>query len=386
MDGPGENSDVHKTIRFEHLTVDTQGPENPHTKAVGDISGNGLVDIGVASSNGGPLVWYASPNWTKHIVAPAGSWSCDAKLMDVDGDGYLDILISEWYTRNRLEWYENPSPRGNPSTDPWRRHVIGSPRAHDIQVGDIDGDGQWEIVTRTQGADGDHILVWKRDVEKPDASTWNQRAIDCPPGEGLATGDIDDDGKLEVIIGGRWYDPPKDVLRGPWQEYPFADWPRDASACVTDLNSDGRLDVVPARSEGPHKISWFQVSPDPRSERWSEHVVDDSVDYAHSLAVGDIDNDGHLDIVTAEMHQSSRKGVLAYLNAGHAIEWRRQVVANTGSHKLCVGDVNGNGRLDLVGANWSGDYQPVEVWLDLGGRREKRSEFHELHRHPRALS
>ena len=81
-----------------------------------------------------------------------------------------------------------------------------------------------------------------------------------------------------------------------------------------------------------------------------------------------MDENGHPDIVTAEMHQSSRKRVLVYLNGGRALEWERQIVARTGSHKLCLGDISGNGRLDLVGANWSGDYQPVETWVNLSRR------------------
>ena len=43
-------------LRFKHIIIDSEGPGNPHIKAVGDMNQDGFVDIVVASSNGGPLV------------------------------------------------------------------------------------------------------------------------------------------------------------------------------------------------------------------------------------------------------------------------------------------------------------------------------------------
>ena len=348
-------------LEFKHTVIDADGPHNPHIKAAADINADGLADVVIASSAGGPLVWYESPDWGRHVIARSGTWSCDAKLADMDGDGDLDLVISEWYTHDRLEWYENPAPDGDPAAAAWKQHIIGSPRAHDVQVGDLDGDGALEICTRQQGDQGNEIAVWKRTGD-----AWAKRTIACPVGEGLAIGDIDGDGRPELVIGGRWYDAPEAILQGDWAEHVFADWAPDAVVKLADMNGDGRVDVVLTRSEGLHRLSWFEAPEDPTAQSWPEHVIDDSVDFAHSLAVCDLDGDGQLDVVTAEMHQSPRKRVMVYLNRGDASDWTRQIVATTGSHNLCVADIRGNDRPALIGANWSGDYQPVEVWEQVG--------------------
>ncbi len=341
---------------FEHVVVDADGPENPHIKTVGDLNGDGRDELVVASSAGGPLMWYDLANLSRHEIAPSGKWSCDAQLVDMDGDGDLDLVISEWYLQNRMEWYENPLPAGDPAGGPWKRHEIGSPRAHDVCVADIDGDGQLEIVTRQQNAPGAEIVVWLRSGPEH----WQSRTMPCPEGEGLALGELAGTGRLDIVIGGRWYETPADLREGRWQEHVFTDWFPPAVVRVADVSGDGRPNVILTHSEGKGRLSWFEAPEDPRA-RWTEHVVDDSLDYAHSLAVCDLTGDGSLDIVTAEMHQSDRRRVLVYLNEAQSTAWRREVVSTKGSHGLCLADLGELGKV-LVGANWSGDYQPVEMW------------------------
>ena len=133
---------------------------------------------------------------------------------------------------------------------------------------------------------------------------------------------------------------------------------------LADMNKNGRLDIILSRSESHYRLSWFEAPEDP-TRGWIEHVINDSVDYVHGLVVCDMNNDDELDVVAAEMHQSPQKRVMIYLNRGGAVKWECQVIADSGSHNICVADIGNTGYLDIIGANWKGEYQPVEMWMHL---------------------
>ena len=89
----------------------------------------------------------------------------------------------------------------------------------------------------------------------------------------------------------------------------------------------------------------------------------------------DVDGDGRPDLLFAEMHQGrdpDEVGVL--LNRGPG--WVTHVLATGGSHGVQPLDVDGDGDVDVFGANWSGAHQPVELWQNLGSdprpRRRER--------------
>jgi len=349
--------------QFHQVIVDKRPPGNPWTKLAGDFNGDGKLDVAIGGQNG-PLVWYANPGWLKVQVAERGWSTVGGAAGDVDGDGDVDIVPGAQV------WFENPRTKGDPAKTDWRPHRISVVGTHDVALVDLDRDGKPDLVGRDQSSfghnAGNQIHFWRQQG----LEAWNHHAVDCPHGEGLAVGDLDRDGDLDVVIGGRWLENDGRV-NGAWQQHTFTtNWAwADAKVALGDLNGDSFLDVVlaPAELQGQrYRLAWYEAFRQTTQPDWQEHVVEVSVEaVTHGLAVADMDGDTQPDIVTARMHQGAPPQELSvYLNAGKGSGWRKVVVSESGSHDILVADLNGDGRPDILGANHGGPRQAIEMWLN----------------------
>lgn len=352
-------------------------PSRAHTKAVGDIDGDGLPDVIIGGAKGDRegLFWYTNPSWTKNTIVPSSGsdgFSTDMQVGDVDNDGDLDIVVPRANGTGGIgafvKWFENPRPAGNPATDPWTEHHIGDAAAHDVELGDLNNDGLLDVVVRK-----DAVTIFVQVDAKTDQ--WIQSEVNVRGIEGMALGDFDNDNDLDIATNGYWLEnrflPDGDAaMIGTW-----AEWTIDASrnavskTFASDINADGQVDVILNTSElRGGELAWYEPSnpADATAGPWTKHSIG-FVNYDHSIQTGDIDLDGDLDVIVAEMHQSNDPDeVLVFYNLdGAGLVWDSQVIDNDGSHNIRVIDIDLDGDLDIVGANWSGG--PISLWRNQPG-------------------
>ena len=248
------------------------GLPGAYAVTVADFDGNGDQDVAASSWRiGNQFAWFENRHgsWVKHLIEDDIGDTLTIRAADFDGDGRLDLLGTA-RTGNQVMWYRNP---GDPRTEPWDKYVIdhspGPVIGHPV---DMDGDSDVDVVMALRGSDdptapGLDQIVWYENTGTPQSVPWSKHIIAdaFPMAYEAIAGDIDGDGQMEVVATA-WGEDGRLALfkhrgdpKGPWDMQILKQgWPNANQVILVDLTGDGRLDIAACAERGSNELRWWR--------------------------------------------------------------------------------------------------------------------------------
>ena len=377
----------------------------------GDFDGDGDLDLFIGAVEGDPISLFenrlAEDGVFVDIIESSGivvtaDNTVGGTVFDYDGDGFLDLFLAHW---------GNPYEPGQDTETVWRNNGDSTFVGMSIESGiaatlvedkedytfspnfsDIDGDGDSDLL---MSSDFNDSQVYLNNNDGTFTNVTDTDVIIDQAGMGGAVGDYDNDGDMDWFvtsiynldlqdgdqIGNRLY---RNDGTGVFEDITLASQTDDGGwgwgACATDIDNDGRLDIV-------HVNGWTEVqgkdyrgipvrffhNASPNSSVFNERAEEVGLTndgQGRGLACFDAEGDGDIDIVISN---NSPANVVMYRNetdnGNHSLGIRLQSAGNNrfgiGAHITVTTDDGAQVR-ELGGQNHYVSHSPLEVHFGLG--------------------
>lgn len=342
-------------IRFQSKTIDLGISE---TCAIADFNNDGKPDIFSGEA------WFQNPTWNRHQVRQLKEYgtylaSLTDLALDVDGDGFKDIVSSGWHN-NSIWWSRNPGK----SAGPWEDRTIdqGFPVEFMFLV-DLDNDGKANELLPQWGATA-APLTWYGLVK----GAFVKHVVSPKSyGHGIGAGDVNGDHRNDIITPQGWFEAPANPDNGEWKFHSEFNLGSVSYLHAIDLNEDGLPDLLTAMAHD-YGLFWMEQRPD---HTWVKHVIDQSWSQGHAVTLVDLNGDGKKDVLTGKRymaHDGNDPGEREPLGiywyeyraaADHkTVEWSRHVIdygsRAGGGLQIPAIDIDGDGDVDFAVAGKSG--------------------------------
>lgn len=353
-------------VQFEKIVVDKVF--RAEGVATGDVNHDGKLDI--LSGD----VWYSAPDWKMHELRKVGTYdgtkgysNCFVNVaQDVNGDGWIDSIVIGLPDGPCL-WYENP--KNQPGH--WKERTVAKSACNETPIfADLLGDGKPVLIFAVRPVGQ---MCW---YSVPDnlEGLWDEHIIAAGPNapgtekysHGLGAGDINGDGRCDVLVKEGWWQGPRRATRNNWKFHPASLGEDCANMLVYDVDGDGDNDVITS-SAHKYGIWWFEQL---EGGAFKQHVIFEKYSQPHAIILADMNRDGIMDLVTGKRHFAHMgkdpggrdPAMLYWFELRRPAKGQVEFVLHEIDDDSGVGtqfevtDINADGKLDIVTSNKKGVY------------------------------
>ena len=308
--------------------------------------------------------WAQRSHWQRHVIDASLSGADGVRLADINRDGLQDIATG-WEEGGLTKVYLHPGY--DEVTEHWPSVVVGvTPQVEDAVFVDVNQDGYLDVVSSTEGDDQKiYVSFSPVNMEKLlDPSAWRtevfpasahaQRWMFSIPAQ------IDHQYGVDIVAGAKnkearigWFQAPENPQElSAWVWHPVTPVTWVMSLFIRDMDQDGDMDIITSdrKPNAMNGVKWLENPGQVTDKDWVSHPMGGNGEEVMFMDMIDLDADGLEDaIVTERMHQK----IIFMKRLDHSgLHWKNyyfDIPEMTGRAKaIRVGDVDRDGKLDLV--------------------------------------